>query len=617
MNTYMASVFFLSLAAFVLVFLAVPCRADADINFYFADMLRGVDSGSHPSYPNNGGSSSASDESSAPNPAQRLSCKESPVIVVGAGWSGMTTAIELKKRGCKVLLLEGQSRVGGRSYTVNSEGSIVEFGSNWVHGRVGHPFIPFMESLGFNTSDPRVLLKVDQFGNETFEHAAAVIGYPGVWLSNGTLLSNASIDHSFEVNREWEDHIYQALSERSADGKNPLYQPDDVPLLLGELVSPSVNNWKRNLTLQEIGFSNWHRNNVYHEDFAASIEQISLFNFNPLMKYYDGGNNVIPFGYTVIANKYAEYLNSSELYLNTLVTKIEHTPTGATVYTANGTVHHGSTAVVTVPLGVLKQDVITFDPPVPSRIARAISLLDMGLLDKIWLKFESAFWDTSNYAWFLLPDTNHPDSESFITTFFSALYEQRPGTNQNVLGFFVGANADYKLYLSDQEIIDRSMAVFRTVFGNDIPEPIDVIRTNWTNSPWTHGIYSYPRTHAAANSFDDFIVTDPNSSLHFAGEHTSRTGFGFQYGAQATGYREARSIAGMAENVKAGIVQMSEEEYKRLAGHPDEGLTGGEEAEGGIKTRKRGESSSCYGYTPYEEARCVYEKRKAAGLVRK
>ena len=48
--------------------------------------------------------------------------------------------------------------------------------------------------------------------------------------------------------------------------------------------------------------------------------------------------------------------------------------------------------VCTVPLGVLKQGRIHFDPPLPSQRLVAIESIGMGLLNKIVLKFDRRFW---------------------------------------------------------------------------------------------------------------------------------------------------------------------------------------------------------------------------------
>ncbi|QIQ87929.1 FAD-dependent oxidoreductase [Erythrobacter sp.] len=60
-------------------------------------------------------------------------------------------------------------------------------------------------------------------------------------------------------------------------------------------------------------------------------------------------------------------------------------------------------ALVTVPLGVLKAGSIAFDPPLPEEKRAAIGRIGMGVLDKLYLKFDRVFWDDA--TWLYTPDT--------------------------------------------------------------------------------------------------------------------------------------------------------------------------------------------------------------------
>lgn len=61
----------------------------------------------------------------------------------------------------------------------------------------------------------------------------------------------------------------------------------------------------------------------------------------------------------------------------------------------DGTVYDCSAAIVTVPLGVLKNRQIRFTPPLPEWKEKAIQHLGFGLLNKLVLVFEKPFWDTT------------------------------------------------------------------------------------------------------------------------------------------------------------------------------------------------------------------------------
>ncbi|WP_239135084.1 NAD(P)/FAD-dependent oxidoreductase [Streptomyces sp. SID12488] len=54
------------------------------------------------------------------------------VIVIGAGFAGVTAARELRARGKRVLVLEARDRIGGRTWTDTYGGQLIERGGTWV-----------------------------------------------------------------------------------------------------------------------------------------------------------------------------------------------------------------------------------------------------------------------------------------------------------------------------------------------------------------------------------------------------------------------------------------------------------------------------------------------------
>lgn len=72
------------------------------------------------------------------------------VIVVGAGFAGLSAARELTKRGYQVLVLEGRDRVGGRSYTATVAGVPVDLGATFV-GPTQDAVIALAAELGCET----------------------------------------------------------------------------------------------------------------------------------------------------------------------------------------------------------------------------------------------------------------------------------------------------------------------------------------------------------------------------------------------------------------------------------------------------------------------------------
>ncbi|PLB49690.1 FAD/NAD(P)-binding domain-containing protein [Aspergillus steynii IBT 23096] len=61
-------------------------------------------------------------------------------IVIGAGYSGLRAARDLTDYGLSVLMLEARDRIGGRTYTVESDGCLYEMGGTWVTHHMGYLF---------------------------------------------------------------------------------------------------------------------------------------------------------------------------------------------------------------------------------------------------------------------------------------------------------------------------------------------------------------------------------------------------------------------------------------------------------------------------------------------
>lgn len=59
--------------------------------------------------------------------------EEFDVVVLGAGFAGVTVARELKNFGYNVVVLEARDRIGGRAWTTELDGHKVELGATWIH----------------------------------------------------------------------------------------------------------------------------------------------------------------------------------------------------------------------------------------------------------------------------------------------------------------------------------------------------------------------------------------------------------------------------------------------------------------------------------------------------
>ena len=184
--------------------------------------------------------------------------------------------------------------------------------------------------------------------------------------------------------------------------------------------------------------------------------------------------------------------------------------------------------IVTVPLGVLKAQTIAFDPPLPERKRRAIERLGFGLLNKVVLSFEEAFWPESpDMIGLVGPNQPVADLVSGLTFAGTPL----------LVGLRGGAAARSREALSDQDAIGEVLAALGA------PEPSGALVTRWAADPSARGSYSF--LAVGSTPADLRALAEPlGERLLFAGEATHEEFFATVHGAYMSGIREAGRILG-------------------------------------------------------------------------
>lgn len=92
----------------------------------------------------------------------------------------------------------------------------------------------------------------------------------------------------------------------------------------------------------------------------------------------------------------------------------------------------------------------------------------------------------------------------------------------------------------------EAMRRLRNTFGNDIPDPVDIFVTNWSNNPNTFGSYSnWPLGYTEA---EWLAMSRTEGRLFFAGEHMSDEYFGYLHGAYFSGIGVADGVVSAIES---------------------------------------------------------------------
>lgn len=413
--------------------------------------------------------------------------KGKSVLIIGAGISGLAAAKKLKEKGFTVTILEAQEKVGGRLRTNRTLGVGFDEGASWIHGIDGNPITNLAQQAGMES------FFTDDNSIDSYD-----IG--GV-LRSDSVYSNA------------EDDFYSILSTLKNSGNS----------------TQSFETVFKNLYPSKY-------NDRLYQFFLSTYVTFDCGDLNKLSStLYDEGEEfsgiekIAVNGYDTIANFLANGLN---VKLNQRVTKIDYSQSKIKV-THNGTVSEADYVMVTVPLGVLKANKIEFLPELPSVKQTAINKIGMNCVNKFLLTWDTAFWDDVQYISYT------PEIRDKFNYFVNV---KKFHPNVNALMTF--AYADYARQtetMTDAQIISEIMAHLKDIYGNNIPNPTNLLRTKWQTNENSFGAYSYTAVGTEMKHFDD-LAEEINDQLFFAGEHTNADYFSTVHGAYLSGIREAEKI---------------------------------------------------------------------------
>eukprot|EP00164_Ancoracysta_twista_P001366 GFYU01001781.1.p1 GENE.GFYU01001781.1~~GFYU01001781.1.p1 ORF type:complete len:511 (-),score=141.50 GFYU01001781.1:21-1553(-) len=454
--------------------------------------------------------------------------KDNTVLVVGAGASGLGAARALQLKGCKPIILEGRDRTGGRIHVDKDLG--LDVGGQWIHGTVGNPIRVLTAYYGVKT--------VFVNGDSTNIGGSAI----DMRFADGSKVPDSVLNDREAVRTQ----VMQEV-EIQRESLQRLGLPDKP---LQDLInnSPTYNS----LTEEEMVQLQWYFEIDYGGDMAASASQMSGIYGEWGIVSFAGGDSEFKEGFGSLWEKMAAGL---DIRLGKKVIEVNYSYRNVEVKTADGDVFNANAVIVTVPLGVMKRNIITFDPPLPSRKVNAVNRLDMGVLNKIILRFPYCFWPKDQYTF------GYVSNSTETVGLYPMIVNSMVVHDIPALVFMVGGIQGVKLESKpEHEVVAGAMHVLREMFGRDVahlPEPSQVHITRWGSDEFAFGSYMYVPTGAVLPRDISAIEAPVLDTVFFAGEHTSARSFGYSYGAFMTGLRAVGRLTKDADMVSGEFMSAS------------------------------------------------------------
>jgi monoamine oxidase len=415
---------------------------------------------------------------------------EKKVIIIGAGISGLSAAKTLQNHGYQVTILEGRDRIGGRIWTSTKwPDAPLDLGATWIHGIHKNPITDIAK---------------------TIKTKLAFIDYDNIINYNidGKKLTKLQQEQLEKIRTKLFNAIQQA---QNAENDIALRQVVDAI----------------NLDYEEKNILNFILNNSIEHEYSGSASNLSSFWYDS-GKAFSGSDAIFEKGFHLITNYLAQDI---DIQLNHNVSEINYNSSKVKITTDNKQ-YLADYVISTLPLGVLKSNKISFTPKLSEEKQEAILKLDMGVLNKCYLRFDQIFWPNDVDLIGSIPE-NHGEWTEWVS--FARVLK---------LPILLGFNAaDYGRKIekwSDQEIINDAMKRLRLIYGNKIPDPIDYQITRWASDPFSLGSYSY--NAVGSQPILRKYLAQSEKSLFFAGEATDNLYFGTAHGAYLSGIRAANEI---------------------------------------------------------------------------